>query len=99
MNFKKLITAIAVFATSASTFAQPTAYVVPDAGFKSTLTRAEVRQEMAQAYSQGKLVQQQHTGQDPVYAKSQRSRADVRAEAVEAARQFHAGDVTSPYFG
>jgi hypothetical protein len=45
------------------------------------------------------MVQQQHIGQDPVYAKGQRSRAEVLAEAAEAARQHHAGDVTSPYFG
>lgn len=99
MNFKKLVTAVAVFAATGAAFAQSTEYVVPDAEFKSTLTRAEVRQEMAQAYSQGKLVQQQRTGQDPVYAKGQRSRAEVRAEAAEAARQHHAADVSSPYFG
>lgn len=99
MSFKKLITAVAVFAATGSAFAQQTEFVAPDAGAKLTLTRAEVRQEMAQAYGQGKLVQQQHTGQDPVYAKSQRSRAEVRAEAEKAARQHHAGDVNSPYFG
>jgi precorrin-4 methylase len=99
MSFKKLITAVAVFAAAGSAFAQQTEFVAPDAGAKLTLTRAEVRQQMAEAYSQGKLVQQQHTGQDPVYAKGERSRAEVRAEAEEAARQHHAGDVSSPYFG
>jgi hypothetical protein len=99
MSFKKLITAVAVFAAAGSAFAQQTEFFQPDAGFKSALTRAEVRQEMVQAYGQGKLVQQQYTGQDPVYAKGQRSRAEVRAEAAEAARQHHAGDVSSPYFG
>ena len=99
MNVKKLITAVAVFAAAGSAFAQQTEFVAPDANAKLTLTRAEVRQEMVQAYSQGKLVQQQYTGQDPVYAKGQRSRAEVRAEAAEAARQHHAGDGTSPYFG
>lgn len=99
MNFKKLITAVAVFAAAGSAFAQQTEFSESDAGFKSTLTRAEVRQQMVQAHSQGKLVMQQHTGQDPVYAKGQRSRAEVRAEAAEEARQHHAGDVSSPYFG
>jgi hypothetical protein len=99
MSFKKLITAVAVFAAAGSAFAQQTEFVAPDAGTKLTLTRAEVRQQMAEAYSQGKLVQQQHTGQDPVYAKGERSRAEVRAEAKEAARQHHAGDVSSLYFG
>ena len=99
MNVKKLITAVAVFTAAGSAFAQQTEFVAPDASAKLTLTRAEVRQEMAKAYGQGKLVQQQHTGQDPVYAKSQRSRAEVRAEAREAAQRQHAGDVNSPYFG
>jgi len=99
MVVKKLITAVAVFTAAGSAFAQQTEFVAPDAGAKSTLTRAEVRQEMTKAHSQGKLVQQQHTGQDPVYAKGQRSRAEVRAEAAEEARQHHAGDVSSLYFG
>jgi precorrin-4 methylase len=99
MVVKKLITAVAVFAAASSAFAQQTEFVAPDAGAKLTLTRAEVHQQMAEAYSKGKLVQQQHTGQDPVYAKGQRSRAEVRAEAREEARQHHAVDVSSPYFG
>ena len=99
MNFKKIITAVAVFAATGSAFAQQTEFVAPDAGAKLTLTRAEVRQQMVQAHSQGKLVQQQHTGQDPVYAKGQRSRAEVRTEAAAEARQHRAGDVSSPYFG
>lgn len=96
MNVKNLITAVAVFAATGSAFAQQTEFVAPDAGMKSTLTRAEVRQEMLSAYRNPTMVQQQHTGQDPVYAKGQRSRAEVRAEA---ARQYRAGDVSSPYFG
>ncbi len=99
MNLKHLIAAVAVFVAAGSAVAGQSEYVVPDAGFMPTLTRAEVRQQMTQAYSQGKLVQQQHTGQDPVYAKSQRSRAEVRAEAEKEARQRHAGDVNSLYFG
>ena len=54
---------------------------------------------MLQAYRKHAMVQQQHTGQDPVYAKGQRSREEVRAEAARAARQSQAVDVTSPYFG
>jgi Ni/Co efflux regulator RcnB len=95
---EKLIAAVAVFAAG-SAFAQQTEFVAPDADAKSALTRAEVRQEMLSAYRNHTMVQQQHIGQDPVYAKGQRSRAEVRAEAAEAARQYHAGDVTSPYFG
>lgn len=99
MNVKHLITAAAVFAAASSAFAGQSESVAPDAGFTPSMTRAEVRQQMIQAYSQGKLVQQQWTGKDPVYAKGQRTRAEVRAEAAEAARQHHAGDVSSPYFG
>lgn len=99
MNVKNLITAVAVFAAAGSAFAQQTEFVAPDAGAKSTLTRAEVRQEMLSAYRNHTMVQQQHPGHDPVYAKGQRSRAEVRAEAAEVARQYRAGDVSSPYFG
>jgi len=99
MNVKKLIAAVAVFAAAGSAFAQQTEFVAPDAGFKSTLTRAEVRQDVTQAASQGKLVQQQHTGQDPVYAKGQRSRAEVRAEAIQSAQSRRAADVNNLYFG
>jgi hypothetical protein len=99
MKTQKLIVAVAVFAATASAFAQQTEFVAPDAGVKSTLTRAEVRQEMLTAYGAHSMVQQQHTGQDPVYAKGERTRSEVRAEAAKAARQFQAGDVMNPYFG
>ena len=99
MDVKKLIAAVAVFAAAGSAFAQQTEFIAADTGAKLTLTRAEVRQEMAQAYGQGKLVQQQHTGQDPVYAKGQRSRAEVRAEAIQSAHSHRAGDVNNLYFG
>ena len=99
MDVKKLIAAVAVCAAAGSAFAQQTEFFQPDAGFKSILTRAEVRQQMAKAYSQGKLVQQQHTGQDPVYAKGERSRAEVRAEAIQSAQFRRAGDVNNLYFG
>ena len=99
MRIQKLFVAVAVFAATASAFAQQTEFVAPDAGARSTLTRAEVRQEMLKAYRKHAMVQQQHTGQDPVYAKGERSREEVRAEAARAARQSQAVDVTSPYFG
>jgi hypothetical protein len=54
---------------------------------------------MLKAYGAHSMVQQQHTGQDPVYAKGERSRAEVRAEAAKAARQYQAGDASNPYFG
>jgi hypothetical protein len=63
MKTKNLIAAFAVLA-SASAFAQQTEFVAPDANFHSTKTRAEVRQELAAAYSVGDVAQRQHDGQD-----------------------------------
>jgi hypothetical protein len=99
MNVKNLIAAVAVFAAAGSAFAQQTEFVAPDAGFQSTLTRAEVRQDLAQAASEGAIAQRQHDGQDTVYAASSRSRQDVRAEAIKAASNRHYGDVNDTYFG
>ena len=99
MNVKNLIAAVAVFAAAGSAFAQQTEFVAPDAGFKSTMTRAEVRQDLTQAASQGAIVQRQHDGQDPVYAAGTRSRQDVRGEATQSARNHRAGNVNDLYFG
>jgi len=99
MKIHQLIAAVAVLTATASAFAQQSEFIAPDAGVKSTLTRAEVRQETLKAYGAHSMVQQQHTGQDPVYAKGERSRAEVRAEAVEAARQARTVDVNNFYFG
>ena len=99
MNVKNLIAAVAVFAAAGSAFAQQTEFVAPDAGFKSSLTRAEVRQDLAQAASVGAIAQRQHDGQDSVYAASSRSRQDVRAETIKSARLYRAGDVNDLYFG
>ena len=99
MNVKNLIAAVAVFAAAGSAFAQQTEFVAPDAGFQSRATRAEVRQELAQAASDGAIVQRQHDGQDTVYAAGSRSRQAVRAEAVQAASNRHYGDVNDTYFG
>jgi hypothetical protein len=99
MNVKNLIAAVAVFAAAGSAFAQQTEFAAPDAGFKSTLTRAEVRQDLAQAASQGAIAQRQHDGQEAVYAAGKRSRQEVRAEAIQSAQSRRAGDVNSLYFG
>ena len=99
MNVKNLIAAVAVFAAAGSAFAQQTEFVAPDAGFQSSLTRAEVRQDLAQAASEGAIAQRQHDGQDTVYAAGSRSRQDVRTEAIRAASSRHYGDVNDTYFG
>ena len=98
MNVKHFLAA-AVIAAAGPAFAGQGEFVQPDAGFTSSLSRAEVRQQMLEAYGNRRMVQQQVTGQDPVYAKGQRSRAEVRAELEDATRRIHAGDVTNPYFG
>ncbi len=54
---------------------------------------------MAQAHARRQMVMQQYTGQDPVYAKGERTRQEVRMEARGAARQRHAGGVKDIYFG
>jgi hypothetical protein len=99
MTVKEIIAAVAVFAAAGSAFAQQTEFVEPDAGFKSTLTRAEVREEMTKAYSEGQVAQRQHDGQDMVYGNNTRSRDEVRAEAAKSTQDSKAGNVNSIYFG
>jgi hypothetical protein len=99
MTIKHMIAAAALLAAAASSYAGQSEFVAPDAGFVPSLTRAEVRQQMAQAYARRQMVMQQYTGQDPVYARGVRTRQEVRMEAREAARQRHAGDVNDIYFG
>ena len=98
MNFRNIIAA-AFFAAAGSALAQQTEFVAPDAGFQSSLTRAEVRQDLARASAEGAIAQRQHDGQDTVYAAGSRSRQDVRAEAIRAASLRHYGDVNDTYFG
>jgi hypothetical protein len=100
MNVKNLIAAVAVFAAAGSAFAQQAEFVAPDAGFKSNLTRAEVRQDLAGAQSQGLTAQRRHDGQDSVYAGNTKSRQDVKAEQSASAKQHrNASPVNSIYFG
>jgi hypothetical protein len=99
MNVKNLIAAVAVFAAAGSAFAQQTEFVAPDAGFTSTQTRAVLRQDLAQAANLGAIAQRQHDGQDTVYVASNRSRQEVRAEAIQSAQSRRAGNVNDLYFG
>jgi hypothetical protein len=100
MNVKNLIAAVAVFAAAGSAFAQQTEFVAPDAGFKSTVTRAEVRQDQSVAQSQGLTAQRRHDGQDTVYAGSSKSRDAVKVEQSASARQHrNESPVNSVYFG
>jgi hypothetical protein len=99
MNVNNIFAAVAILAATGSAFAQQTEFVAPDAAFQSRLTRAEVRQDLAQATAEGTTAQRQHDGQDTVYAAGGRSRQDVRAEAIRAASIRHYGDVNDTYFG
>lgn len=99
MNIKNIIATAAIFAATGSAFAQQAEFVPADAGFKPALTRAEVRQELAQAYTQGDVVQRMHDGQDTQFARSNQTREQVSKEATRAAQTRHAGDVNDLYFG
>jgi quercetin dioxygenase-like cupin family protein len=99
MNVKKMIVTFAVFAATGSAFAQPSEFVAPDAAFTSNLTRAEVRQDLAQLASQATLARRSHDGQDTTFVASGRSRQEVRAEVQRSVQSGRAGDVNSLYFG
>ena len=99
MNIKNIITTVVLFAVAGPTFAQQTEFLAPDAGFKPALTRAQVRQDLAHAYTQGNVVQRQHDGQEPQFAGGTQSRDQVRKEAARAAQTRPAGDVSDLYFG
>ena len=100
MDVKKLIAAVAAFAAAGYACAQQTEFVAPDAGFKSTLTRAEVRQDLAGAQSQGLTAQREHDGQDAIYARTDKTRQDVKVEQSASAKQHrNESPVNSLYFG
>ncbi|MGB6054361.1 MAG: DUF4148 domain-containing protein [Burkholderiaceae bacterium] len=105
MNAKQMIIAAAVFAASASAFAQQTEFVAPDAGFVSTKSRAEVVAERNQAYGQGMLATQQRDGADAIRFAGTKSRADVVADLNQAYRdgalvsQRHDGEQAIQFAG
>jgi hypothetical protein len=100
MNAKKLLAAVAVFAAAGSAFAQQTEFVAPDAGFHSSMTRAEVRQDLARAQAQGFTAQREHDGQDTIYAGSGKTREEVKAEAAAHSKEIHSRQVVENiYFG
>jgi hypothetical protein len=100
MNIKTLFAAAAILAASTSAFAQQAEFVAPDAGFHSSLTRAEVRQQLSEAQREGLTAQRQHDGQDAVYAKTEKARGDVKIEQAKAVKQQRSqSPVNSLYFG
>jgi len=86
MNAKKLIVAAAVFAASATAFAQQSEFIAADANFTPAKSRAEVVAELNQAYQEGTLATQQRDGADTTQYASSRSRDEVRQEALAANR-------------
>jgi hypothetical protein len=96
MNIKNLVAAVALVAAAGSVFAQE--YVVPDEGFVSTRTRAEVIAEIKQARADGTL--EFNEGNYPVAqaAESVKTREQVRAELVEYRRQ-HPAELDLQYLG
>ncbi len=95
MDIKLLIGAAAIIAVS-SAFAQQREFIAPDAGFKSVVTRAEIRNDLRTG---DRSSWHQRDGQDARYAAGIESRKDVRAETARTARARHTVNVEDLYFG
>ncbi len=97
MNIKQLMAATVAIIAVGSAFAQQrTTWVVPDAGFKSSMTRAEVRNELRHG---DRSAWQHRDGEDMVYSPTAQSRRDVRAEIARTARAGNIPNVNRLYFG
>jgi hypothetical protein len=96
MNIKLLIGGAAAIIAVSSAFAQQREFISPDAGFKSVVTRAEVRNELRTG---DRATWHQRDGQDPAYIAGTESRKDVRAETVRTAHGRHTVNVKDLYFG
>lgn len=96
MNIKQLIAAVAVFAAGAPAFAGE---YVDYSNFASTKTRAEVVAELKQAQADGTwaAAKSEYVEFMPM-AGTARSRSEVRAEAIESAKN-HGSNVQDIYFG
>ena len=99
MDFEKLVAATAIFVVAGGAYAQQTEFIASDAGFKSAVTRAEVRTGQREAYAGVLAAQSQHDGQDPLYFTGTQNRKDVRSEMNMSAKANHAGKVRDKYFG
>ena len=98
MDVKQLLAAATMMTMAGSALAQKQTTWVPDAGFKSAMTRAEVRNELRTG---DRLAWHQRDGQDMVYsaASQSQSRKDVRTEIVRTARALHTTNINGLYFG
>jgi tRNA A37 threonylcarbamoyladenosine dehydratase len=99
MNVKQVLGAAAMVMMAGMAFAEkPTEWTVPDAAFKSAMTRAEVRNDLR---NDDRHAWHQRDGEDMVYsAEPQRqSRSDVRTEIARTAHSQRANNINSLYFG
>jgi hypothetical protein len=96
MDIKLLIGGVAAIIAVSSAFAQQREFIAPDAGFKSGITRAEMRNELRTG---DRSSWHQHDGQDTRYTAGTESRKDVRAETAGTAQARHTVNVNDLYFG
>ena len=99
MNVKSFSAAAVIVLFSGSAFAQQTEFVAPDASFHSSLTRAEVRNQLVEAEKLGDTAWQMVDGENVVRQTGTLSRQQVRAETLAALTMHRAGDVNDIYFG
>ena len=89
MNAKQLIIATAVLVATTSIFAGEVTQFTDQKPVVSTKTRADVQAEVSQARAQGLLPQERQWNYPAAApARSTRTREEVRAEAVEAAKHY-----------
>jgi hypothetical protein len=96
MSIKQLIVGTAAMIVVSSASSQQLEFVASDAGFKSAMTRAELRQDLRTG---DRTAWHQRDGQDMVYSSGKESRKDVRAETERTARARRTVDVKDLYFG
>lgn len=99
MNTRHLVLFAALATAAAGIQAQQTEFRPPDSGFRSALTRAEVRASQREAFVAGLTPQKMHDGQDMHYSAGTQTRRDVRAEAIQSARLHRRDGTRSIYFG
>lgn len=96
MNIKLLIAGAAAIIVVSSSFAQQREFVAPDDGFKSAMTRAELRQDLRTG---DRDMWHKRDGQDTLYSAGTESRKGVRAETARTAQARHIVNVKDLYFG
>jgi hypothetical protein len=96
MNITLLIGGAAAIIAVSSAYAQQREFIAPDAGFKSVMTRAEMRQDLRTG---DRSAWHQRDGQDTVYTAGAESRKAIRAETARTARARHTVNVNDLYFG